>query len=87
MNHKRLHLPIELITDSHSQEQKANQWLEFLIENCLTARQKQILVLYYYEKRSAREIAALWQVNESTVSRTKKRACENVRKRLQYYYF
>ena len=28
MNHKRLHLPIELITDSHSQEQKANQWLE-----------------------------------------------------------
>ena len=87
MNHKRFHLPIELITDSHSQEQKANQWLEFLIENCLTARQKQILVLYYYEKRSAREIAALWQVNESTVSRTKKRACENVRKRLQYYYF
>ena len=87
MNHKRLHLPIELITDSHSQEQKANQWLDFLMENCLTARQKQILVLYYYEKRSAREIAALWQVNESTVSRTKKRACENVRKRLQYYYF
>ena len=87
MNHKRLHLPMELITDSHSQEQKASQWLEFLMENCLTARQKQILVLYYYEKRSAREIAALWQVNESTVSRTKKRACENVRKRLQYYYF
>lgn len=29
MNHKRLHLPMELITDSHSQEQKANQWLDF----------------------------------------------------------
>ena len=81
MNHKRLHLPMELITDSHSQEQKANQWLDFLMENCLTARQKQILVLYYYEKQSLREIAEQLGITESTVCRTKNRACQ----RLSYY--
>lgn len=72
MNHKRLHLPMELITDSHSQEQKANQWLDFLMENCLTARQKQILVLYYYEKQTLREIADQLGITESTACRTKK---------------
>ena len=85
MNHKRLHLPIELITDSHSQEQKANQWLEFLIENCLTARQKQILVLYYKEQKTMPEIAAALGITTSTVSRTRKRACTSIQKKLQSY--
>lgn len=81
MNHKRLHLPMELISDSRSQEQKTDQWLEFLMENCLTARQKQILVLYYYEKQTLREIAAQLGITESTACRTKNRAC----RRLSYY--
>ena len=83
MNHKRLHLPMELITDSHSQEQKANQWLDFLMENCLTARQKQILVLYYYEKQTLREIADQLGITESTACRTKNRAC----RRLSHYAY
>ena len=79
MNHKRLHLPMELISDSRSQEQKTDQWLEFLMENCLTARQKQILVLYYYEKQTLREIAAQLGITEST----KNRAC----RRLSHYAY
>ena len=70
-----------------NQATQVQKMVEKSIQSDLTPRQKDVIVLYYYEKRSAREIAALWQVNESTVSRTKKRACENVRKRLQYYYF
>ena len=85
MNHKRLHLPMELITDSHSQEQKANQWLDFLMENCLTARQKQILVLYYKEQKTMPEIAAALGITTSTVSRTRKRACTSIQKKLQSY--
>ena len=54
MNHKRWNLPLEQLADARKQEQKTNQWLEFLIENRLTARQKQILVLYYYEKQTLR---------------------------------
>ena len=70
-----------------NQATQVQKMVEKIIQSDLTPRQKDVIVLYYYEKRSAREIAALWQVNESTVSRTEKRACENVRKRLQYYYF
>ena len=43
MNHKRWNLPLEQLADARKQEQKTNQWLEFLIENRLT--EKQILVL------------------------------------------
>ncbi len=81
MNHKRWNLPLEQLADARKQEQKTNQWLEFLIENRLTARQKQILVLYYYEKQTLREIADQLGITESTVCRTKNRACQ----RLSYY--
>ena len=70
-----------------NQATQVQKMVEKIIQSDLTPRQKDVIVLYYYEKRSAREIAALWQVNESTVKNNKKRACENVRKRLQYYYF
>lgn len=83
MNHKRWNLPLEQLADARKQEQKTNQWLEFLIENCLTARQKQILVLYYYEKQSLREIATQLGITESTACRTKNRACQ----RLSHYAY
>lgn len=57
--------------------------LHFLIENCLTARQKQIIVLYYYQKQTLRQIADILGITESTVCRTKKRAC----KRLAHYLY
>lgn len=57
--------------------------LNFLIENCLTARQKQIIVLYYYQKQTLRQIADILGITESTVCRTKKRAC----KRLTHYLY
>lgn len=83
MNHKRCRLPLEQLADSSSSEQKSIQWLEFLIENCLTARQKQILVLYYYEKQTLREIADQLGITESSACRTKNRAC----RRLSHYAY
>ena len=45
-----------------------------IIKNELSPRQKQILVLYYYEKQTLREIAD-----------TRKRACTSIQKKLQSY--
>ncbi|WP_298484131.1 sigma-70 family RNA polymerase sigma factor [uncultured Ruminococcus sp.] len=56
-----------------------------IIENELSARQKQILVLYYKEKKTMPEIAHALGVNVSTVSRTHRRACDSIRSRLRAY--
>ena len=54
-----------------------------IMENEISARQKQILVLYYKEKKTMPEIARQLGVCISTVSRTHRRACETVRSRLR----
>ena len=56
-----------------------------IMENEISARQKQILVLYYKEKKTMPEIARQLGVCISTVSRTHRRACETVRSRLRSY--
>lgn len=56
-----------------------------IIENELSARQKQILVLYYKEKKTMPEIAQTLGVNVSTISRTHRRACDSIRSRLRAY--
>lgn len=64
-----------------SWQQKAMETLENLISERLTWRQKQIIMLYYYEGRKQREIAAMLGVSESAVSHTKHTAL----RRLEYY--
>ena len=54
-----------------------------IIKNELSPRQKQILVLYYYEKQTLREIADQLGITESTACRTKNRAC----RRLSHYAY
>lgn len=56
-----------------------------IMENEISARQKQILVLYYKEKKTMPEIARQLGVCISTVSQTHRRACETVRSRLRSY--
>ena len=46
---------------------------------------KQILVLYYKEQKTMPEIAAALGITTSTVSRTRKRACTSIQKKLQSY--
>lgn len=82
---KRSLLNLEKIAIPSFVEDSSNdaKQLDFLIENCLTARQKQIIVLYYYQKQTLRQIADTLGITESTVCRTKKRAC----KRLSHYLY
>lgn len=55
-----------------------------VIKNDLTARQKQMIVLYYYEGLRMCEIASMLSLDASTVSRTLTRARANILKRLKY---
>lgn len=57
-----------------------------IIKNDLTERQKQIVVLYYYNNMKMIEISALLNVNVSTVSRTLARARKNIYDRTKYYF-
>lgn len=57
-----------------------------IIKNELTPRQKQIIMLYYYERLGVSEIAERLGVVPSTVSRTIKKAREKIYKFLKYYY-
>lgn len=57
-----------------------------VIKNELTPRQKEIIMLYYYERLGISEIAERLGVVPSTVSRTIKRAREKIYRFLKYYY-
>ena len=60
--------------------------LKKVIEEQLTTRQKQVIVLYYYEEYDMPTIAKMLSINVSTVSRTINRARQNIMKYLQYYF-
>ena len=58
-----------------------------VIKNELTKRQREILDLYFFQNKSVEEIADLLDVNKSTISRTKNRAIDKIKRFLQYYTF
>lgn len=61
------------------------QALQKAIETELTPRQREVLLLRWYENRSGREIAAILGVNPSTVCRDLKRAQKRLRHALRFY--
>lgn len=64
----------------------AQRALHDILEHDLTDRQRELLMLYYYEKRSEKEIAHQLGINKSTVSRTLDRAKSRIRKHLRFYF-
>lgn len=58
--------------------------LRMCIEEDLSPRQKEVLVMHYYQGLSVTSIVDHIGVNKSTVSRTLKRAVEKLRKCLKY---
>ena len=57
-----------------------------VVEEQLSTRQKQMIVLYYYKEMDMPEIAEMLGINVSTVSRTLNRAKQNLMKYLKYYF-
>lgn len=56
-----------------------------VVRDQLTPRQRQIVLLYFFEGKNMPQIARELGVNKSTVSRTMQRALHNLRERLKYY--
>ena len=69
---------------NQAQMQRLKRALRDVIKNDLTPRQKEMVVLYYYEGLNMRQIGERLGVDKSTVSRTIKRARRNLRDRLKY---
>ncbi len=75
-------------TNTNSEKLKiAKKALKKVVEEQLSTRQKQVIVLYYYKKLDMPEIARLLSVNVSTISRTLKRARQNIIKYLKFYFY
>lgn len=55
------------------------------IEEELTSRQREIIMLYYYQGLNMCEIARTLNINKSTVSRIIKRAKLKLKKFIKYY--
>lgn len=66
--------------------QLAKKAMKKIIEEQLTTRQKQILVLYYFEDIDMPTISRMLDINVSTVSRTLKYARNNLLRYLKYYF-
>ncbi|WP_295218503.1 sigma-70 family RNA polymerase sigma factor [Ruminococcus sp.] len=77
--------PVDSQVERQEKKRFACHIAKNIIENELSARQKQILVLYYKESKTMPEIAHALGVNVSTVSRTHRRACDSIRSRLRAY--
>lgn len=69
---------------NQAQMQRLRRALRDVIKNDLTPRQKEMVVLYYYEGMRMPQIAQQLNRDVSTVSRTIKRARRNLRDRLKY---
>lgn len=66
--------------------EKVKRTMIKIIKNELTARQREIIVLYYYKGKGVSEIAEMLRLAPSTVSRTIKRARDRIYKFLKYYF-
>ena len=82
-NWEALLFPAEVSVERQERYRMACFAAKNILEHEISARQRQVLVLYYQEKKTMPEIAAALGVNVSTVSRTHRRACTAVRSRLK----
>ena len=64
--------------------QELSERMKNVIREELSELQRYTVLAYYFEKKNLEQIAQERNVNKSTVSRTLKRAEENIRKFLQY---
>ena len=77
--------PMEEEEDNHRQLMLAKRAMQQVIREQLTPRQREVLLLYFFERRTIPRIAEELGVNKSTVSRTLARALRTLRSRLQYF--
>lgn len=73
------------VRDNRLIRQKLKRIVLRVIQEQLTARQKEVCLLYFYQGMKIPQIAEFLGVNKSTVSRTLNRAIKNLKGYVQYY--
>ena len=74
----------ETAGDNSQRRERLRRNLRRAMERELTPRQKEIMVLYFFENRPMTEIGAMLGINKSTVSRCLHRGRERLRRFLEY---
>lgn len=78
--------PFEEENNNDEQIEKLKKFIPQIIKQELTERQRQIIILYYYEQKNMTEIAMYLRVNPSTVSRSLATSRKNIYRILKYYF-
>lgn len=72
-------------SDNHKRLKRLKRVMKLVITNDLTSRQRQLCIMYYFEKKSMVTIANELGLNKSTVSRTIAAAVKNINSKMKYY--
>ncbi len=72
--------------DNRRHLELAQNALHDIIAQELTERQKQLMLMYFFEKRTMMEIGELLGISKSTVSRTMTRAKARIFKAMRFYF-
>lgn len=75
-----------LLSDRRAPGSSVRKILLKVINNELTARQKEIVVLYYYQDMTTVEISAALGISQQAVSGVLARARNRIIRIMQYYY-
>jgi len=76
--------PAEETAESEDAYVRRTKILAAALQNALTERQREYVVMYYYEKKSQTEISQNLGVNQSSVSRTLAAARKRLENCLRY---
>lgn len=73
-------------SDNRQHLKLAQKALHEVIAQELTERQRELLLLYYFEQRTMVEIGETLGINKSTVSRTMARAKKRIYAHMRFYF-
>ena len=73
-------------SDNSEQHERLLRNLPKVIKFELTPRQRQVVVMYYFQRKNIPEIAAELGLSRSTISRTLKRGRDRIQKYLKYSF-
>ena len=67
------------------QKQRREEILKGILKSELTLRQRQFMMMYYFENKTIPQIAAELGINKSTVCRSMQAACRRIQTCMKYW--